>query len=424
MAAKRTGSSKRKPSRVQRVPRHEEYWVLTAVNESTTSAVNSASTEGNDGSRLDAVDHRGFHEWCAHRSAIHQVNKKSIRSKSLSPVQKRRKDHFEIGDDSSGDEHDRPTRRGECSNSKTGGTRWDIEDLFEFDVDQLVGIARNTAWGLPSCLEPSMRDNAAGAASPKQGLSSSETADSLKQTELHRLRREAEVKDKQIERLRRVVCELLIWGQQFQPSPTKLVPPTLAGSIALRSEAPEFVPLGISWSQQPVVVAEQSSSVSPSSLQTHTATEVALPDHPSEAPLSNPFSAVAPSRIFVPQSASAQYAMELQSASGCGPEPAANTPCSGTTSLAPAPSRTWAISRSGPTTGETVQGSATNPKRASGKHGKSRRAQRAQSMAPAFGEEAQQEQVRAVHITRGATKGSIFAQTAWPRFGLHKGPRL
>eukprot|EP00413_Alexandrium_margalefii_P001107 CAMPEP_0204520410 /NCGR_PEP_ID=MMETSP0661-20131031/5248_1 /ASSEMBLY_ACC=CAM_ASM_000606 /TAXON_ID=109239 /ORGANISM="Alexandrium margalefi, Strain AMGDE01CS-322" /LENGTH=307 /DNA_ID=CAMNT_0051525965 /DNA_START=23 /DNA_END=943 /DNA_ORIENTATION=- len=183
-------------------------------------------------------------------------SKSDGRSKSEVPLSSRRSSQFfEIHDgESSDDEVHTPSR-----------VAWDVEKLFEFNVDELVLLARNAAWGLPL---RSSRDSSAptcaaeaGRSDPYQAGTWNEDpktdslpvggqADGAEAAELQSLQVQCAFKDKQIERLRRVVCELLCWGATHWPQGQNF-----QGHIGdqshnpdtqeLRAGAPEFVPLGI-----------------------------------------------------------------------------------------------------------------------------------------------------------------------------------
>lgn len=162
-------------------------------------------------------------------------------------------------DSSSGGEEEPP--------DSTGSEQWDIEKLFEFDIDQLVRVARAAAWGYPlpigagaratrteeingtwsrgrssqnlnwkeqlSGLSADLRDavfevkgevtgKKQGSEGSTQNFTWKEQLSSLSpelsdaivelQDEAQHLRDELSLKTTQIERLRRVVCELLCWG--------------------------------------------------------------------------------------------------------------------------------------------------------------------------------------------------------------------
>lgn len=133
---------------------------------------------------------------------------------------------------------------------------WDIEELFQFDVDKLVGIARQTAWTFPGNQTASVRhlpasvdprpgegagdavemapqqiDARAQAPVPTAEQHASQQTPTLSESEwaeLQRLRRESSefermkqacaFREKQVERLRRVVCELLCKVQGMTPA--------------------------------------------------------------------------------------------------------------------------------------------------------------------------------------------------------------
>jgi len=184
----------------------------------------------------------------------------AMRSKSEAPPSSRRSPReFQLHeDDSSDDDACGSVARAQV----TPG--WDVEKLFEFDINELVQLARTTAWGLlpagrtglaamgPDLSEagPEQEDEEAGSPEDvaREGVTEREDA-------MRALQDELAFKDAQIERLRRVVCELLCWGAQHWPQADAGSRPALnalksssrsrATPCELRATAPEFVPLGI-----------------------------------------------------------------------------------------------------------------------------------------------------------------------------------
>lgn len=129
---------------------------------------------------------------------------------------------------------------------------WDVEQLFAFDVDELVRVARNAACGwlpkgpLGSPQDECVKAPPAGASQVSNFTQQERCNDS---SESDRLRQECAFKDKQIERLRRVVCELLCWGAAHWPhsagAPAENQKNRKVRRGGLRASAPEFVALGI-----------------------------------------------------------------------------------------------------------------------------------------------------------------------------------
>mmetsp|Transcript_43677 Transcript_43677/g.81553 ORF Transcript_43677/g.81553 Transcript_43677/m.81553 type:complete len:541 (+) Transcript_43677:52-1674(+) len=196
------------------------------------------------------------------------------RSKSMAPSRRTLKESFNLNGNSSDEDADKRKSASGAAVQKN----WEIEDLFEFDVDRLVGVARSTAWGVKGDLSKG-RDGkpAEGRDTDVDDQTPGEPADDQTQgkpaegnqqdardqiedaSELERLRKECDSRGRQIERLRRAVCELLVWGQQLQAGSATLNSggaPTPAVT-QMRSEAPEFVPLGISWALSESLSAEQ-----------------------------------------------------------------------------------------------------------------------------------------------------------------------
>jgi len=193
-----------------------------------------------------------------------------VRAKSEMPAS--RHDFFQMHNtDSSDDEESHPCP--DHSPSKY----WDVETLYEFDIDTLVRLARGITRSLlpGSCLDPTLKTTGLVAEGRILGEATKEKPGSegaavgcpvisgeqdVEATGLDEESREKdgqiEFKDEQIERLRRIVCELLSWGATYpcprcvprpsdfpapRRSPHAYVPP----HRRLRASAPEFVPLGI-----------------------------------------------------------------------------------------------------------------------------------------------------------------------------------
>eukprot|EP00811_Abedinium_folium_P025269 NODE_3600_length_2012_cov_13.429178.p1 GENE.NODE_3600_length_2012_cov_13.429178~~NODE_3600_length_2012_cov_13.429178.p1 ORF type:complete len:567 (-),score=124.88 NODE_3600_length_2012_cov_13.429178:220-1920(-) len=154
-------------------------------------------------------------------------------------------------DDSSGCDEDEDEDEDVRARSGGGGGgrrgEWDIESLFEFNVDQLVRVARAAAWGYPLAMagghklgewssggagggnrcsggritpvhEPRLRRPRAAKGTSRVKEDGFGTSADLRETlselqgEVKHLRRELSLKSTQVERLRRVVCELLCKG--------------------------------------------------------------------------------------------------------------------------------------------------------------------------------------------------------------------
>jgi len=183
----------------------------------------------------------------------------------VAPQRRPLKEAFNLNDNSSDEEVDKQ----KSASGTAGQKNWEIEDLFEFDIDRLVGVARSTAWGVAGDLSKG-GDGTAAEGNAKEGntkevnvkevnFKEGNVKDAEEQTpggsELEQLRQQCATKDHEIKRLRRVVCELLVWAQHTKSGSAAFN--FGAGTPAvtkMRSEAPEFVPLGISWSipeQQP-----------------------------------------------------------------------------------------------------------------------------------------------------------------------------
>jgi len=191
----------------------------------------------------------------------------AIRCKTEAPTRHCASELFCINIGDSDDEDEAVTAQTHASDPRPvpfRGQSWDIEDLFDFDVDTLVGLARATAWG-SSTGGPSAElaahgetEEVARVATQHRYSASENHAGDL--AEIHGLRlelevkdREIELKDRQIERLRRVVCELLCSSEPHTipgkfPHPTSPVSAQKNGE--LRACAPEFVPLGIPLLEQ------------------------------------------------------------------------------------------------------------------------------------------------------------------------------
>jgi hypothetical protein len=138
---------------------------------------------------------------------------------------------FTLNDDSSDDE---PAR------THTGGAaqELDLESLFEFDTGALVQIASRACGKQP--------DSFWGPAAQVTRSAENLSADEL----IQRLMKENEQKDKQIEVLKRTVCELLVWKSTCANALGTLCTSSVAaqkpgGKGKMRADAPEFVSLGI-----------------------------------------------------------------------------------------------------------------------------------------------------------------------------------
>lgn len=192
-----------------------------------------------------------------------------LRSKSEAPAPGRRSsEFFAIHDvDSSDDEH--PTAVDGSALSDIG--QFDLETLFEFNIDQLISVAREATCsrlpGLPTkskgfanSLSPRRSARGVGHGCTELKNAPEETGQpkapaSVVDAQLAKLRQEMEYKDKQLERLRRVVCELLVWGTSEKDTAAHTVlaealpeipsPPEKKRNSNLRAAAPEFVSLGI-----------------------------------------------------------------------------------------------------------------------------------------------------------------------------------
>jgi len=144
---------------------------------------------------------------------------------------------FALNEDDSSD--DEPT----CTNPKrrTAAQELDLESLFEFDTGALVQIASRACGKQPD----SFWD-----CSAMQGACSAEKLSESDELIL-RLMNENEQKDKQIEVLKRTVCELLVWkstwsnAQSGNLGASSLPARKLGVKGKMRAEAPEFVSLGI-----------------------------------------------------------------------------------------------------------------------------------------------------------------------------------
>lgn len=180
-----------------------------------------------------------------------------LRSKSEAPLKGRRaSEHFAIFDvDSSDDE----ASAADGSVLAESGPL-DLERLFEFNIDQLISVAHEAtcsrlpgaAKHKPDKLGPSPRRSPSKNMARSPNKVACPSPDNPLTEQVTNLRQELELKDKQLERLRRVVCELLVWGTSGEgvphvPSAACSGGPATPGRkrSKLRAQAPEFVSLGI-----------------------------------------------------------------------------------------------------------------------------------------------------------------------------------
>jgi len=118
----------------------------------------------------------------------------------------------------------------------------DLEVLFEFDTTTLVNVASKACGNLRGSF----------AMVPTASADEDGEEDDGRDSEVQSLKKECEVKDKQIEQLKRTVCELLLWvsahprGRATKDSAREPLGALDSGAgTELRASAPEFVSLGI-----------------------------------------------------------------------------------------------------------------------------------------------------------------------------------